>query len=141
LLRLRGRARDQVDRFIPITFPYDSGINISHSYSQLLCGFGNVQWRRNFSSSTDYGDAGVLNRVRKSITLSSLHSRYCILSNYLQHHYTHSFETEQNIISLADSGNIAKAEDLLNQMQVDAVSNHRRDMLPDIESYTALMDA
>ncbi len=59
----------------------------------------------------------------------------------MHHHYTHSVSTVKKIISLADSGDISKAEELLNQMQVDAVSSHRGDMLPDIESYTALMDA
>ena len=79
-LRPRGHARDQVDRFIPITFPCDNGINISHSYSQLLYRFGDVQWRRYFSSAKiNDGDSGESNQVQKSMRLSCLH--FSIASN------------------------------------------------------------
>lgn len=47
----------------------------------------------------------------------------------------------QQIISLAESGDISKAEELLSQMQADAVSQNQKDGLPDIDSYTALMNA
>lgn len=47
----------------------------------------------------------------------------------------------QKIISLAELGHIAKAEELLNQMQANAASNRRSELLPDIESYTAMMNA
>lgn len=54
--------------------------------------------------------------------------------------YILSFPT-QKIISLAELGHIAKAEELLNQMQANAASTRRSELLPDIESYTAMMNA
>ncbi len=48
---------------------------------------------------------------------------------------------EQQIISLAESGDFGKAEELLNTMQADAISCQREDMLPDVDCYTALMNA
>lgn len=47
----------------------------------------------------------------------------------------------QRIISLADTGDIAKAEELLNQIQADAISQNLADKLPDIDSYTAVINA
>jgi len=44
----------------------------------------------------------------------------------------------QQIIMFAESGDTTKAEEILNQMQTDATSPNE---LPDIDSYTALMDA
>jgi len=47
----------------------------------------------------------------------------------------------QQIINLAESGDIAKTEELLNQMQADAISQNNKDGLPDVDCYTALMNA
>mmetsp|Transcript_31807 Transcript_31807/g.66856 ORF Transcript_31807/g.66856 Transcript_31807/m.66856 type:complete len:798 (-) Transcript_31807:884-3277(-) len=47
----------------------------------------------------------------------------------------------QQIISLAESGDITKSEEMLNQMRAEAVSQNQKDGLPDVDSYTALMNA
>ncbi|KAL9188816.1 hypothetical protein ACHAXT_007194 [Thalassiosira profunda] len=48
---------------------------------------------------------------------------------------------DKQIISLAESGDIAKAEEALHKMQSDAVSQNNAEGFPDIDSYTALMNA
>eukprot|EP00584_Thalassiosira_punctigera_P001020 CAMPEP_0172537518 /NCGR_PEP_ID=MMETSP1067-20121228/9100_1 /TAXON_ID=265564 ORGANISM="Thalassiosira punctigera, Strain Tpunct2005C2" /NCGR_SAMPLE_ID=MMETSP1067 /ASSEMBLY_ACC=CAM_ASM_000444 /LENGTH=792 /DNA_ID=CAMNT_0013322835 /DNA_START=71 /DNA_END=2449 /DNA_ORIENTATION=- len=53
----------------------------------------------------------------------------------------HSDETNQEIISHAESGDISKAEESLGLMQAGAISQNNADGLPDIDSYTALMNA
>ncbi|KAL7541704.1 hypothetical protein ACHAXR_013137 [Thalassiosira sp. AJA248-18] len=57
---------------------------------------------------------------------------------------TSSVDTDdinQQIIFSAESGDIAKAEELLSNMQAEAVSQNNKDGFPDIDSFTALMNA
>ena len=63
---------------------------------------------------------------------------YLLLLTNTTYQYLYS---GQQIVSLADSGDITKAEQLLNQMQEDAILHNQKETLPDIDSYTALMDA
>mmetsp|Transcript_14425 Transcript_14425/g.30278 ORF Transcript_14425/g.30278 Transcript_14425/m.30278 type:complete len:777 (-) Transcript_14425:48-2378(-) len=52
-----------------------------------------------------------------------------------------SGNSNQKIISLAESGELSQAEAILDSLEASASSENNKDLLPDIDSYTALMNS
>lgn len=123
---------------------YDYNIGSSSSLNRNSAMRDMYSRARAFSSndSIDYVDMRALNEVSCDVDIFYSFISFALQFLLLIHTYpTRTILFLQKMISLAESGDIAKAEELLNQMQADAISHEEKDKLPDIDSYTALMNA